>query len=159
MQRKAYMQLTESAENVLAEVPGPRQQVTYLLDSLKTVEPKVLAGMAAIKQDALGKQNDFVLSVTFLLPSCPVVSKNVKSQGLGANVSSSDGKVVVKGSEVTKGTNGVELRWHEPSKFKKLTEEKNVELAEWNKSNPKKDGTTKKRKQGEKNSKQSTARN
>ena len=59
MQRKAYIQLTEAAENVPTEVPGPRQQVTYLLDSLKTVEPKVLAGMAAIEQDKLGKRNDF----------------------------------------------------------------------------------------------------
>ena len=65
MQRKAYMQLTEAAENVPAEVPGPRQLVTYCLDSLKTVEPKVLAGMAAIEQDELGKQRDFELSVIF----------------------------------------------------------------------------------------------
>ena len=49
MQRKAYIQLTEAAENVPAKVPGPRQRVTCLLDSLKTVEPKVLAGMAAIE--------------------------------------------------------------------------------------------------------------
>ena len=73
MQRKAFIQLTEAAEQVLAEVPGPPQRVTYLLDSMKTVEPKVLAGMAAIEQDELFKQRDFELSITFLLPSCPVV--------------------------------------------------------------------------------------
>ena len=88
-----------------------------------------------------------------------MVANNVKAKGLGENVSSSDDKVVVKGSEVTKGTTGIELCWYEPSKFKKLTKEKKVELAEWNRSNPKKDGTTKKRKAGEKNSKQSKARN
>ena len=60
---------------------------------------------------------------------------------------------------MTKGTTGVELRWHEPSKFKKLTKEHKVELAEWNKNNPKKDGTTKKRKAGENNSKQFKAWN
>ena len=53
MQCKAYIQLTEAAEQVPAEVPGPHQRVTYLLDSLKTVEPKVLAGMAEIEQDEL----------------------------------------------------------------------------------------------------------
>ena len=90
--------------------------------------------MAAIEQDKFGKRIDFEQSVTFLLPSCPVVAKNLKSKGLGANVSRSDGKVVVKGSEVTKGTTGVELCWHEPSKFKKITKEQQVELAEWNKS-------------------------
>ena len=73
--------MTEAAEQVPAEVPGPCQQVTYLLDSMKTVEPKVLAGMAAIEQDELVKQRDFKLSVIFLLPSCPVDAKNVKAKG------------------------------------------------------------------------------
>jgi hypothetical protein len=88
-----------------------------------------------------------------------VVAKNVKAKGLGVNVSSSDGKPVAKASEVTKGSTGVELRWHEPSKFKLLTKEQKVELATWNKSNPKKDGTQKKRKANETNSKQSKAQN
>jgi hypothetical protein len=159
MQRKAYIQFTKAAENVPTEVLGPPQQVTYLQDSLKTVEPKVLAGMAAIEQDELAKRSDFELSVTFLLPSFPVVAKNVKSKSLGATVSGSDGKPVVKGTEVVKGTTGVELRWHEPSKFKKLTKEQKVEPSAWNKSNPKKDSPTKKHKAGENNSKQSKAHN
>ncbi len=90
MHRKAYIQLTEAAEQVPAEIPGPRQRVTYLLDSMKTVDSKVLAGIAAIEQDELVKRRDFELSVTFLIPSCPVVAKNVKAKGLGVNVSSSE---------------------------------------------------------------------
>ena len=158
MHRKAYIQLTEAAEQVPAEVPGPRQRVTYLLDSMKTVDPKVLAGMAAIEQDELVKRRDFELSVTFLLPSCPVVAKNVKAKGLGVNISSSD-VTVAKAGIVTKGSTGVELRWHEPSKFKLLTKEQKVELAAWNKSNPKKDGNLKKRKADGTNAKQSKSRN
>ena len=100
MQRKAYIQLTESAEQVPAEVPGPRQRVTYLLDSLKTVEPKGLAGMAAIEQDEFVKRSDFELYVTFLIPSCLFDAKNVKAKSLGATVSGSDGKPVAKGTEV-----------------------------------------------------------
>ena len=65
-----------------------------------------------------------------------MVSKNVKAKGLGVNVSSSDGKPAAKAGEVTKGSTGVELSWHEPSKFKLLTKEQKVELAAWNKSNP-----------------------
>ena len=124
---------------------------------MKTLDPKVLAEMAVIEQDELFKQRDFKSSVTFLLPSCPLVAKNVKAKGLRVNVSSSDGKPVAKASEVTKSSTGVEFRWHEPSKFKLLTKEQKVELAAWNKSNLKKDGTTKKRKADEKNSKQSKA--
>ncbi len=142
MHCKAYIQLTEASEQVPAEVPGPRQRVTYLLDSMKTVDPKVLAGMAAIEQDELIKQRDFELSVTFLLPSCPVVAKNVKAKGLVVNVSSSD-VTVTKAGIVTKGSTGVELCWHDPSKFKLLTKYQKVELAAWNKSNPKKDGNQK----------------
>ena len=96
---------------------------------MKTVEPKVLASMAVIEQDELSKQRDFELLVTFLLPSCPVIAKNVKAKVLGANVSSSDGKPVSKASEVTKGSTGVELCWHEPSKFKLLSKEQKVELS------------------------------
>ena len=99
------------------------------------------------------------MSVTFLLPYCPAVAKNVKAKGLSANVSSSDGNPAAKASEVTKGSTGVELRWHESSKFKLLTKEKKVELAAWNKSNPKKNSTQKKRKADGTNSKQSKARN
>ena len=86
-----------------------------------------------------------------------MVAKNVKAKDLGVNVSSSDGRPVDKASEVTKGSTGVELHCHEASKFKLLTKEQKVELAAWNKSNPKKDGTQKKRKANGTNSKQSKA--
>jgi len=160
MQHNAYIQLTEAAENIPAEVPGPRQRVTYLLDSLKTIEPKVLAGIAAIEQDELGKQINFEQSVTFLLPLCPMVDKNAKAKGLGAKFSSSEGKVVKGSGTVTKGKTGVELCWHESSKYRKIIKEQKDELAEWNKNNPKKNGTsTKKCKAGETNVRQTKARN
>ena len=46
-----------------------------------------------------------------------------------------------------------------PESSRNSPKSKKVELAEWNKSNPKKDGTTKKRKAGENNSKQFKAWN
>ncbi len=98
------------------------------------------------------------MSVTFLLPSCPVVAKNVKAKGLGVNVSSSD-VTVAKAGVVTKGSTGVELCRYEPNKFKLLTKEQKVKLAAWNKSNPKKDGSQKKRKAEGENAKQSKNRN
>ncbi len=87
-----------------------------------------------------------------------MVAKNVKAKGLGVNVSSSD-VTVAKAGVVTKGSNGVELCWHEPSKFKLLAKEQKVEIAAWNKSNPKKDGNLKKRKADGTNSKQFKAQN
>ena len=75
MHCKAYIQLT-----------GAHQHVTYLLDLMRMVDPKLLAGIAAIEQDEHGKRINFEDLVTFLLPSDPVVAKNVKAKGLGVNV-------------------------------------------------------------------------
>jgi len=59
MHCKAFIQLTEASEHIPAEVPGPRQRVTYLLDLLKTLDPKILASMAAIEQDEADKRINF----------------------------------------------------------------------------------------------------
>jgi hypothetical protein len=72
--------------------------------------------------------------VTFLLPSFPVVAKNVKAKGLGANVSGTTGGVPA-GVGHTLGKTGAKLCWHDPSKFSKLPNEQKVELAAWNKAN------------------------
>jgi hypothetical protein len=139
MQRKAYIQLVEAGEHVPAELPGGRQRVSYLLDSLKTDNPKMLAGTAAVEQDETGKRVSFEDSVAFLLQFDPVVAKNVKAKGLGVNVSATTGDKTAGG--VTVGKSGVELRWHEPQKFSKLSKEQKAELSEWNKTtNPQKDG-------------------
>ena len=90
---RAYIQLTEAAENTPAEVPNPRQGVTYLLDYMKTSDLKVLAGIAMIEQDEAGKRISFEDTVTFLLPSCPVAAKNVKNNGVGAKISGTVGSV------------------------------------------------------------------
>ena len=114
MQRKAFIQLSE-ADN-----------------------PKMLAGTAAIEQDELGKRVHFENTVTFLLPFDPVVAKNAKAKGLGVNVSGTAADTPAKGATV--GKTGVELRWHEPQKFSKLTKEQKLELSEWNKTQPKREG-------------------
>ena len=138
MQRKAFIQLSEAGEHVPTELPNDRTRVSYLLDSLKTDNPKMLAGTAAIEQDELGKRVHFEKTVTFLLPFDPVVAKNAKAKGLGVNVSGTAADTPAKGATV--GKTGVELRWHEPQKFSKLTKEQKFELSEWNKTQPKRDG-------------------
>jgi hypothetical protein len=58
------------------------------------------------------------------------------------------------------GKSGVELRWHEPQKFSKLSKEQKAELSEWNKTtNSKKDGNKKtKSEKGKSNEKWKKAR-
>jgi hypothetical protein len=61
---------------------------------------------------------------------------------------------------VTLGKSGVELRWHEPQKFSKLSKEQKAELSEWNKTNnSKKDGNKRtKSERGKSNEKWKKAR-
>ena len=91
-----------------------------------------------MKLDELGKHVHFEKTVTFLLPFDPVVAKNAKAKGLGVNVSGTAADMPAKGATV--GKTGVELRWHEPQKFSKLTKEQKLELSEWNKAQPKREG-------------------
>ena len=152
-QRQAYTQLLEAAEHTPAEVPNPRLCVTYLLDSLESTDPKILAGVAAIDQDMTGKRVDFEGSVTFLLPYCPVTAKSGKTKGFGAKVS---GTVAGIGAP-TLGKTGVTLCWHEPDKFNKLSKEQKKEVMEWNRNNPKNKGAGK-RKTAEKTERRTKAR-
>jgi hypothetical protein len=138
MQRKAFIQLSEAGEHVPAELPNDCTCVSYLLDTLKTENPKMLVGTAAVEQDELGKCIHFENTVTFLLPFDPVVAKNAKAKGLGVNVLGTAADKPIIGATV--GKTGVELRWHEPQKFSKLTKEQKFELSEWNKTQPKQDG-------------------
>ena len=90
MQRQCYKQgrgvelqkLSEAGEHVPTELPNDRTHVSYLLDSLKMDNPKMLAGTAAIEQDELGKRVHFEKMVTFLLPFDPVVAKDAKAKGI-----------------------------------------------------------------------------
>ena len=139
-QRKANIQLIEAAEHAPADVPNARQRVTYLLDSIKTEHPKVLACVAAVEQDETGKRVSFEDASTFLLPSCPVASKAPKNNNVNAKVSGTDattGGGTGVGGAVTKGKTGVELRYHAPEKFAKLSKEQKTELSIWNRSQPK----------------------
>jgi hypothetical protein len=138
MQRKAFVSLTEAAYHVPTVIPGPRQRVTLLLDSLKTENPKMLAGTAAIEQDEPHKRQNFESAVSFLLPFCPVADKNVRAKGLGVKVSGAAAEKPAGG--VSKGTTGVELRWHEPKIYATLPKEQKKELQAWASTQPKREG-------------------
>ncbi len=58
------------------------------------------------------------------------------------------------------GKSSIELRWHEPQKFSKLSKEQKAKLSEWNKTtNSKKDGNKKsKSEKGKSNEKWKKAR-
>ncbi len=101
LHRKAFITLTECAEHIPMEIPNDQAQVTYLLDSLKTIDPLVLAAMAAVhQQDDADKHINFENAFTFLAPSCPFVAKATKKGRVSfeANVSGTGGKFHQVGS-------------------------------------------------------------
>ncbi len=142
LHRKAFITLTECAEHIPVEIPNDRAQVTYLLDSFKTIDPSVLAAMAAVCQDDADKCINFENVFTFLAPSCPVVAKAAKKGRVSfeANVSGTGGKPHQGGlggdrEKPGKGATGVALRYHKFDEYRNLSKEKQEELTEWNKAN------------------------
>jgi hypothetical protein len=55
LHRKAFITLSECAEHIPVEVPNDCAHVTYLLDLFTTIDPSVLAAIAAVCQDDANK--------------------------------------------------------------------------------------------------------
>ena len=123
------------------DVPNDRARVTYLLDSITTTDPNVLAAMAAVCQDKGDKRVNFESSFTFLAPTCPVTAKVAKKGRVSfdANVSGTNGTpeggLGGDRKKPGKGASGVSLRYHKFAEFKNLPKDQQDELVEWNKAN------------------------
>ncbi len=52
-QHKAFITMQECADHIPVDVPNDQARVTYLMDSIKTTDPTILAALAAIRQDEL----------------------------------------------------------------------------------------------------------
>jgi hypothetical protein len=141
LQRKAFITLSECAKQIPMEVPNEQARVTYLLDSITTNDPNVLAATAAVHQDDADKRVNFENSFTFLTPTCPVTAKVAKKGRVSfeANVSGTNGKpqggLGGDREKPGKGASGVVLRYHKFDEFKNLPKDQQDELIEWNKAN------------------------
>ena len=125
--RMMNVQLSEASEHVAFQMPNERTRVTYVLDSIKSKDPEVLSGVAAVRRDDPGMRDSFEPMAAFLGPTCPVTRASASSKRANANVSGLD-----TGSLPQKGSPGVELRWYPNNEFKALTDEQRAaELKEW----------------------------
>ena len=137
MHRREWITLQDCSEYIPVEVPNGRQRVTWLMNSITSIDPSVLAAIAAVRQDETDKRVNFESAVTYLAPVCPVTAKQQRKGKLEVNVSGT----TVNGLGSV-GKTGVALRYHKYSEFLKLSEEQKKELKDW-KSNNKKDGKRK----------------
>jgi len=141
LHRKAFITLSECAEQIPVDVPNERARVTYLLDSIITTDPNVLAATAAVCQDEVDKRVNFESSFTFLAPTCPVTAKAAKKGRVSfdANVSGTNGKpqggLGGDREKPGKGATGVALRYHKYAEFKTLPKDQQDELSAWTKAN------------------------
>jgi hypothetical protein len=141
MHWKAFITLSDCAEHIPIEVPNDCARVTYLLDLFMTIDPSVLAAIAAVCQDDANKQVNFENAFTFLASTCPVAAKaakkgrvlfeanvlftNMKAQaGLGGDC-----------KKPQKGRSGVALHYHKYNEFQAFFAEQKAELNEWKEDN------------------------
>jgi hypothetical protein len=142
MHRHAYIMMTECAEHIPVDVPNEQTRVTYLIDSLRTVDPTVLAAIAAIRQEKADKQVHFENAFSYLVPVNPVTARTAKKTGkvsFGAKVSTATGKnaggLGGGNPKPGKGISGVDLCYHHHKEFHALTKEQKDKLCEWTKAN------------------------
>ncbi len=75
---QAYIMLTKCAEHILVDVPNEKSRVTYLMESITSVDPTVLAVLAAVRQDEQDKRIHFNNTFAYLIMICPVEAKLAK---------------------------------------------------------------------------------
>jgi hypothetical protein len=141
LHRKAFITLSECAKHIPIEVPNDRACGMYLLDLFMTIDPFVLAAVAAARQDGANKQVNFENAFMFLAPTCPVAAKAAKKGRLSfkAIVLSTNMKAQAglggDCKKLRKGRTGVALHYHKYNKFQALSVEQKAELNEWKEAN------------------------
>ncbi len=152
---QAYITLTECAEHIPVDVPNKRFRVMYLMESLNSVDPTILAALAAVCQDEQVKHVNFESAFAHLLVVCPIEAKLAKEGKVSFQVSSTEAVTASGlGGNAKKpgfGITGVSLRYHKDKDFVKLPKEQKDELTAWQKANAGKPGDGNKHSPGKQN--------
>lgn len=129
MHRSSYVQLQEAATHVNFQLPTENTRVSYLINNINNSDPDLRAAIANIRIDTNGMKDDFEAAVAFLLPVDPY-SKHKRSLERNANVSDTNAL-----KNKSQSRTGVDLRWHRPEEYSKLTKDQRIELYAWQRSN------------------------
>jgi hypothetical protein len=126
------------------------------MESINSVDPTVLAALAAVRQDETGKRVNFESAFAYLVVICPVEAKLAKKGKVTfqAGISGAEGSTAAGlGGDAKKpgfGTTGVALRYHKHKDFMKLHKNQKDELTAWQKANVEKNGAGKRPDTGKK---------
>ena len=123
LHRSAYVQLEEASSHVSFQLPNEHSRVGYLLDNIKNDDPDLRAAIASVRVNTDNMRDHFEKAAAFLLPVDPYAKSKV-AQSQRANISST-----LQG--IGKSKTGVDLRWHQPDEYEKLSPEQKSELYKW----------------------------
>ena len=136
LHRTSYVQLVEASQYVDFQLPSEHTRVTYLLDAITHMDPDLRTAIGSIRINTDNMRDNFELSVSCLLPVDPY-SKHKEKSPKPAQIAD----VTLKNKSASK--TGVDLRWHTPEEYKKLSKEQRSELYEWQRSKAGRDITAK----------------
>ena len=124
--QSAFVSLLEASDHVFHQLPNDRTRVGYLIDSITTTDVNVVAALASICMDDIGRREDFEKALIFLAQICPITTK----KGGGKPTA----KIGAVGAKLNSGfgSTGVELRYYKNAEFMALTPEQRAEVSEYN---------------------------
>ena len=156
--------MQQYTEHVSYQLPNEHTRVGYLLEGIQCSDAGLQAAMASVRMDkgVDEMRNDFEKVATHLLPYDPVAKKRAtvaQNKRSAAQISSVELVEELVKREVSSttmpkkasiGRTGAHLRYHTPTEYDNLSNEKKDELREWRKQNPlkKKGGDNEVRKGG-----------
>ena len=127
--RQTMVDLKNSCKHTDRSPPSVREQVLWMISSINTSDPLLIAHIAQINGDPAGMGMNFELAATHLMLADPVERATVRSSKRkrnGITVSALSGR----------GESGVDFRWHNKNEFKALTSDQKDELSAWRNTPP-----------------------
>ena len=126
--RSAVDDLRECSNHITVTVPDDAQRVEYLIDSITCSDNTLQAAIGLVRANTNNMRNDFEAAASALIEVDPYKRSQKTTTGpREANISAID-------FSAGRGSSGVDLRWHPPKEFKKLTDAQKNELTDWMKT-------------------------
>ena len=126
--RQAVDDLRECSSHITVPVPDESQRVEYLIDSINCADNTLQAAIGLIRANTNEMRSNFEAAASTLIEVDPYRrSHKTTTSERTATIAAID-------FSAGRGASGVDLRWHPPKEFKKLTSEQKEELTTWMKS-------------------------
>jgi len=133
--RNAYTQLAAAGMHVPHQLPNERSRVAYLLKSIESNDPTLLAAVANINSDTdvPSLQDNFERAAALIQAACPVekrISGNKRAH-ISAFSSDTSSQAHISALQCGIGSSGVHFRFYDQPEYRQLNSAQKKELALW----------------------------